>query len=1108
MRRSQSVARKLIVTLGVIVLVYAVAMAFVITQARWSQQSLARVSSARFPSAQQSQAALTAFEQQMTAYENAVTLGERAELDNAKVRADQVRQALDSITRAGGLGEADAAAVAATVRSLARYADEAHVVYGAMAGGDSSQSGKAAGLARQADAIKTALSRLAKEQSAALQADIAQITGSSRRQVATSIAAFVFVLVGSLFLAYRTDRIIRPLGRMREVASRIATGDVDQAVEYRSDDEIGSLAEAFRAMLEYIKGIAGAADALSQGDLDVTVTARSENDLLSQNFIRAIDALRQMSAETARLAAAASAGALKTRGDVTQFKGGYREIIQGVNRTLDAVMGPLGQAADYVDRIGKGDTPPVIAEAWPGDFDALRNNINACIGQLGVLVDQVGTTIGAARDGQLAVRANADLAQGVYGKLLRGVNDTLDAIIGPLDVAAQYVDLIGRGELPSKIQEDWKGDFNELKGNLNACIDNITALVVDTNTLTAGAVAGRLAVRVEAGRHGGDFRRIVEGINATLDAVVHPLNRASDVLSRMAVNDYSARMDAGLAGDFRSLADAINAVEDRLVALQQTAIHISEGNLGDLAAFKTAGNGAGRLSTRDELLPAFIRMMEAIRSLVTDMETLSQAAAAGTLSARVDATRHRGEYKRVVEGVNSTLDAVIGPLKTAASYMDRISRGEIPPRITEQYHGEFDEIKTSLNALVRTMTDLLAETDSITRAAIDGRLGARADATKFVGGWNRLVAGINDTITSIVAPLNVAAGYVDRISKGDIPPKITDTYHGDFNTIKNNLNTCIDAVDALVGDTNGLTAAAAEGRIRTRVDAARHHGDFRRVVEGVNRTLDVITEPVASIAENARQLSSSSEALTSVSRQMAANASDTATQTGVVSAASEQVSQNLSIVATASEEMLSSIREIAKSANDAARMAKNAVTVADATNDTVRKLGASSQEIGNVIKVITSIAEQTNLLALNATIEAARAGDAGKGFAVVANEVKELAKATARATEDISLKIEAIQGETTGAVRAIQQISALITQIDDVSNTIASAVEEQTATTNEIGRTITETARGSADISRSISEVAGAAQSASQGAAETQTAARSLTEMATRLQALVGRFSV
>jgi len=181
--------------------------------------------------------------------------------------------------------------------------------------------------------------------------------------------------------------------------------------------------------------------------------------------------------------------------------------------------------------------------------------------------------------------------------------------------------------------------------------------------------------------------------------------------------------------------------------------------------------------------------------------------------------------------------------------------------------------------------------------------------------------------------------------------------------------------------------------------------------------------------------------------------------------------------------------------------------VAATTNETMKKLGESSREIGNVIKVITSIAQQTNLLALNATIEAARAGEAGKGFAVVANEVKELAKQTAKATEEISQKIEAIQGVTKGAVTAIEEISTIINQINDISNSIASAVEEQTATTNEIGRSVNEAAIGVTDIAKNISGVATAARNTTQGANDTKTASAELSEMAARLQASVSKFT-
>ncbi|MEO8000031.1 MAG: methyl-accepting chemotaxis protein, partial [Gemmatimonadaceae bacterium] len=274
----------------------------------------------------------------------------------------------------------------------------------------------------------------------------------------------------------------------------------------------------------------------------------------------------------------------------------------------------------------------------------------------------------------------------------------------------------------------------------------------------------------------------------------------------------------------------------------------------------------------------------------------------------------------------------------------------------------------------------------------------------------------------------------------------------------------------------------------------------------LNSALASLSSAMSSIAENAQTLASSSEELSAVSVQMGTNATDTSTQANVVSTAADQVRTNVQTVATGTEQMTSAINEIAKNASEAAKVAASAVNVAEVTNSSVGKLVVSSEEIGNIISVITSIAQQTNLLALNATIEAARAGESGKGFAVVANEVKELAKETAKATEDISSKIEAIQSDTQDAVNAISQIGAIIGQINDAQNTIASAVEEQTATTNEMARNVDEASKGSTEIAQNITIVAQAAEGTNSGATDTQTASGELARMAAELQSVVSRF--
>ena len=310
-----------------------------------------------------------------------------------------------------------------------------------------------------------------------------------------------------------------------------------------------------------------------------------------------------------------------------------------------------------------------------------------------------------------------------------------------------------------------------------------------------------------------------------------------------------------------------------------------------------------------------------------------------------------------------------------------------------------------------------------------------------------------------------------------------------------------DKVDSMLT----VVDSAANGDLTNTIDVK---GDdaIGKMGEGLAKFLSDIRSNISNIADMAKKLTGSSEEMNAVSQEMAGNSEETTAQANVVSDASSEISKNVQTVATGTEEMGASIKEIAQNANEAARVAANAVKVAETANTTVGKLGDSSAEIGQVIKVITSIAEQTNLLALNATIEAARAGEAGKGFAVVANEVKELANQTAKATDEISSKIQAIQTDTEGAVDAIGEISMVINQNNDISNTIASAVEEQTATTAEISRNVNEAATGSEEISRNISGVAQAAQDTSAGIDRNQVAANELADMAAELQKLVSRF--
>ncbi|MEI6841483.1 MAG: response regulator, partial [Methanomicrobiales archaeon] len=245
----------------------------------------------------------------------------------------------------------------------------------------------------------------------------------------------------------------------------------------------------------------------------------------------------------------------------------------------------------------------------------------------------------------------------------------------------------------------------------------------------------------------------------------------------------------------------------------------------------------------------------ALDLLVSDANTLSKAAVEGKLDTRADATKHQGDYRKIVEGVNITLDAVIGPLNVAAEYVDRISKGDIPPKITDTYKGDFNEIKNNLNGCIDIMNGLLSETDVLIQATKDGKLDTRGNAQKFPGGWGKLVGGVNDLIDAFVHPLNVTAEYVDRISKGDIPPKITDTYKGDFNEIKNNLNACIDVMNGLLAETDVLIQATKDGKLDTRGNAQKFPGGWGKLVGGVNGLIDAFVHPINVTAEYVDRIS-------------------------------------------------------------------------------------------------------------------------------------------------------------------------------------------------------------------------------------------------------------
>ena len=692
------------------------------------------------------------------------------------------------------------------------------------------------------------------------------------------------------------------------------------------------------------------------------------------------------------------------------------------------ITGPVNSVVGAANKMAAGDFNFKLDADSKDEVGQLSKAVEGVQASVQRLINDADQLSKAAVAGKLETRADASKHQGDFQKVISGVNSTLDAVIGPLNMAAGYVDRISKGDIPAKISDPYNGDFNILKNNLNICIDAVNGLVADAVALSAAAIAGKLETRADASKHQGDFQKVMSGVNKTLDAVIGPLNVTARYLDDIAKGVIPPVITDNYNGDF----------------------NIIKGNLNNL-----------------------VRMMS---ELLAQTDIIIKGAANGELDKRANAALFVGGWNQLVTGVNETITDIVNPLNVTADYVDQVARGIIPPIISTEYKGQYNVIKGNLNNLVRMMSGLLTQTDIIIKGAADGQLEKRANADLFVGGWNQLVKGVNEAITNIVNPLNVTANYVDRISKGDIPPKITDPYKGDYNIIKNNLNTCINAVNALVADAGMLTQAALAGKLETRADASKHQGDFRKIVVGVNDTLDNVVGPINEVRrimgamsggdlsqtittsyqgdfdELKGAINETLSKLVGIISEVRTAADNLTNAAGQVSATAQSLSQSSSEQAASVEETTSSMEEMTASisqntenAKVTDNMASKAATEAAEGGVAVGKTVDDMKSIASKIGIIDDIAYQTNLLALNAAIEAARAGDHGKGFAVVAAEVRKLAERSQIAAQEIGNLASSSVKQAERAGTLLTEMVPTIRKTSDLVQEIASASSEQSS---------------------------------------------------------------
>ena len=667
-----------------------------------------------------------------------------------------------------------------------------------------------------------------------------------------------------------------------------------------------------------------------------------------------------------------------------------------------------------------------------------------------------------------------------------GINEMLDGFINPLRVTGTYIERLSRGDVPEKITEEYSGDFNIIKNNLNNLIGEIAGVTGEMGSLVRSTSKGVLTKRGDVGRFQGAYKEMVQDMNGLIDSISNPISELMAMLNRLSNNDYTQKMVKEYSGVWDELKGVANETIIRLLSFQDAAIRVGNGDLSRLDELQKIV----RRCENDQLIPAFTTMMENIKNLIDEIDTLTKAVTAGDLTKRNNENLFQGSYRDIVHGLNTLVEAVTTPLGELMQMLNRLSVNDYTQNMVGNYTGVWDDLKQAANTTMKrtlNVQDVAVKVSNGDLSKLDEfrKIGRRCENDQLVPAFTRMM----------------------------------------------------EAIGGLIRDTEMLAEAAVEGRLSARVDASRHQGEYRKVVEGINATLDAVLLPIneadaclremaggnldvemkgdyrgdhAVIKEN---LNTTLSALNDILNQVATAVDQVATGARQVSDSSQSLSQAATESASSLEEITASMHELtsqtgmnAENATQANQLAVQARLSAEKGNaemgsmvKAMTDINESAASISKIIKAIDEIAFQTNLLALNAAVEAARAGKHGKGFTVVAEEVRNLAQRSAAAAKETAEMIEGsikktevgarIAGETS---KALEEIVTGSTKVTDLIGEIAAASKEQ--------------AQGINQINTGLSQVDQVTQQVTAGAEESASASEELSSQSLQLKQMLSKF--